>query len=127
VITREQIPSPKEVVLHIAVAGFLDRFLAAGWAFTHVPAGEKRDARTAAKLKAMGTKPGWPDLIFVSPEGFFHGLELKREGEKLSEEQEAFHAGARARGWRVAIADSLESAIVVLKGWGCLRINVEAF
>jgi hypothetical protein len=37
----------------------------------HFPTGEKRDASTGAKLKRMGTKPGWPDLILVSPSGEF--------------------------------------------------------
>ncbi len=43
---------------------------------THVPAGEIRNKRTAAKLN--GTKPGWPDFILTPPTGQLHCLELKR-------------------------------------------------
>jgi hypothetical protein len=43
----------------------------------------------------MGTKPGWPDVILISPEGLFHGLEFKRRGIcRLSPEQLAIHERA---------------------------------
>lgn len=117
-------PAPKEVVLHIQVATLLKQFLAEGWAFTHPASGEHRDKRTAAKLKAMGTMPGWPDLIFVSPEGRFHGLELKRKGEGLNEAQRAFHSNAIGQGWAVAVVDNFDDALAVFNHWGCLRVNV---
>lgn len=117
-------PAPKEIVLHIQVATVLKQYLAQGWAFTHPASGEHRDKRTAAKLKAMGTMPGWPDLILVSPTGLFHGLELKRKGGRLSDAQKAFKMLAIEQGWAFCVADSLEAALDVLNGWGCLRTKI---
>jgi hypothetical protein len=117
-------PAPKEIVLHIQVATVLKQYLAEGWAFTHPASGEHRDKRTAAKLKAMGTMPGWPDLIFVSPEGRFHGLELKRSGEGLNDAQKAFRAAAIANGWPFCVVDNVDDAMTVLNDWGCLRVKV---
>ena len=118
--------APKEVVLHIQLATFLRDYLAEDWEFTHPASGEHRDRRTAAKLKAMGTGPGWPDLILVSPTGVFHGLELKRKGGKLNEAQRAFHLRAYGRDWKVTHTDDFDEALAVLKNWGCLRVDVEA-
>jgi len=62
--------------------------------WTHFPAGELRDKRTAAKFKAMGLQPGWPDFLLVAPAsvdrpgGLVHMLELKRRGEELNDAQE---------------------------------------
>src|ERR1039458_352352 len=77
---------PKEVVLHMSVAKLLRDYARSDWQWTHVPSGEVRDARTAGKLKAMGIKPGWPDFVLVPPTGQLHCLELKRVGEKLTDE-----------------------------------------
>jgi VRR-NUC domain len=120
------LPSPEVTGLHIPIVSFLTRFLAEGWEFTHPATGEHRDKRTAAKLKAMGAKPGWPDLILISPEGRFHGLEFKRRGVgRLSPEQRAFHERAKARGWPIATVDTIEAAIAVLSKWGCLSHAVQ--
>lgn len=124
VISAEDIPEPKESEFQIQLADFLNRWIAPGWEYTHMPTGEKRDMGTAAKLKAMGTKAGWPDLIFVSPKGVFHGLELKRKGGDLSEEQEAFHSRATGKGWHVAVAYNFDAAVKILTLWGALRINI---
>lgn len=117
-------PAPKEIVLHIQVATVLKQYLAQGWAFTHPASGEHRDKRTAAKLKAMGTMPGWPDLILVSPTGLFHGLELKRKGGSLSDAQKAFKMLAIEQGWPFCVADNLDAALDVLNDWGCLRTKI---
>jgi hypothetical protein len=98
--------------LHIPVVAFLNRLLAGGWEFTPPATGEHRDKRTAAKLKATAAKPGWPDLILVSPNGRFRGLEFKRCGTgRHSPEQRAFHERARARGWPVATVDTIDAAV----------------
>ncbi|KFG68682.1 VRR-NUC domain-containing protein [Microvirga sp. BSC39] len=122
-VTAAELPDPKEIALQCALADFLTDWCRIDWEWTHFPAGELRAKRTAEKLQRMGTKPGWPDLILVSPEGVFHGLELKRRGKTLNENQEAFHARARARGWKIAVADTFDDARANLQGWGCLRIK----
>jgi hypothetical protein len=122
VITAEQLQDPKEIALQCAVADFLTDWCHQDWEWTHFPAGELRTKATAAKLQRMGTKPGWPDMILVSPAAVFHGLELKRRGKDLNDNQEALHA--RARAWKIAVADTFDDARAILQGWGCLRIRI---
>jgi hypothetical protein len=81
---------PLEVVLHMAVAKILRDHCRPDSQWTHIAHGEARDIRTAAKLKQMGVRRGWPDFVLVPPTGQLHCLELKRTGEKLSD-QKAFH------------------------------------
>lgn len=57
----------------------------------HVPNGEKRDAATARKLKAMGVVRGIPDFIFLyrfTP----YGIEMKGKGGEQSKEQKEIEA-----------------------------------
>lgn len=110
----------KEIVLHIRVAGLLRAHGLPGWRWTHIPAGELRDARTASKLKAMGLNPGWPDFLLVSPTGKAHFLEVKRVGGKLSEDQRAFKAWAAAHGVAHVVADTFATAFDALKLWKVL-------
>lgn len=74
----------------------------------HVPNGEYRDWQTAKRLKALGVRPGFPDLLLLVPRGPYHGLaiELKRRsGGKLSEEQVAWHAALTSQGYCVMVAN----------------------
>jgi VRR-NUC domain len=114
----------KELELHVGVAGTLRRFVRPGWRWAHIPSGELRDKRTAAKLKAMGVQPDWPDIILVSPTGLLHALELKRVSGSLSDEQEAFADWCRAYGIPHAVARTVDQALAALDAWGCLRIRV---
>ena len=95
---KPSVHRPKEIALHMAVADILRRFAQPDWRWSHFPAGEHRDVRTAAKLKAMGVARGWPDFVLFDPFGCLHALELKRQGETLSEDQEAFEAWCIGRG-----------------------------
>jgi hypothetical protein len=81
-------PRPREIGLHIAVAAILRTYCLPDWTWFHVPNGEVRDKRLAAKLKAMGAKLGIPDFVLLSPYNSVRFLELKRNGESLSEAQE---------------------------------------
>jgi VRR-NUC domain len=112
---------PKEIGLHIAVAAILRTQCEADWIWFHVPNGEVRDKRLAAKLKAMGVKPGIPDLVLLSSYNSVRFLELKRKGESLSEEQEEFRILCIRLGHPHAIARSVEDAVAILESWGCLR------
>ena len=55
----------------------------------HIPNGGKRNVIEATRFKAMGVKPGVPDLFLPVPKHGKHGLfiELKAKGGKLSENQ----------------------------------------
>jgi hypothetical protein len=127
IITKADLPAPAEHVWQITLVGILDVGLAQGWQYSAFPAGEIRDLHVAAKLKAMGLKPGWPDLIFVNPDGIFHGLELKsraayrRRDNGLSDAQRSFRDHAMACSWQWAVAGDLDDALAVLRSWGALR------
>ena len=115
----------REIELHMAVARTLRVHIAPGWLWSHYPAGEHREAQTAAKLKAMGVQRGWPDIMLLSPQGgALHALELKRIGEDLSEDQEAFQTWAIGHGVPYAVARTTEGALTVLSSWRCLRISI---
>ena len=111
---------PKEIVLHMQVASLLRQAARREWRWTHIPSGEHRDIRTAAKLKQMGTMRGWPDFILLSPEGVAHSLELKRRGGQLSEAQAEFRAWAEGHELPYAVADNFDAALAILKQWGAI-------
>lgn len=117
-------PTPKEEELQADVAGLLDNYLMAGWRFTHFPAGEKRSVVTGARLKRFGLKRGWPDFQLVSPVGRFHGLELKRAGETLTDDQLEFQSWAEGYGVPYAVAFDLPGVLEILARWDCLRIHI---
>lgn len=109
-----------ELHLHIAIVEILRRFCRADWIFFHCPNGELRDPRAAAKLRAMGVRPGVPDLLLIDPDGRLRCLEFKARGGRLSDSQEAFRAFCIARGVAYVVAYSLDEALVAFETWGCL-------
>ena len=82
-----------------------------------------KDAREGALFKKMGLKPAWPDFELLSPRCVFHGLELKREGEKLTEGQEEFRRWVLSHGGEYEVADTFFLVLRALGVWGCLRIK----
>jgi hypothetical protein len=115
---------PKEIVLHMAVANVLRDHGHPDWRWTHIPSGEVRDMRTAAKLKQMGTKRGWPDFLLVSPDGAIRCLELKRIGGKLTDDQANFQTSCIAHAVRHSVCRTFDEALAVLDAWSCLRIKI---
>jgi hypothetical protein len=114
-------PAVREISIHRDVERLLRDHGADGWWWFHAANGEARDPRAAAKLKAMGVKPGVPDLTLISPAGVAHFLEVKRPGGRLSEPQEAFAAWAAGHGVPFSAADSLSHARAILTRWGALK------
>lgn len=59
---------------------------------SHAPNGGFRNVREAAKFKAMGVLPGYPDLFLSVPVHEYHGayFEIKCGKNELSKNQEAF-------------------------------------
>ena len=117
-------PRPKELALHMAVADLLRCFASPDWLSSHYPSGEHRDVRTAAKLNAMGVQRGWPDLILFDPSGRLHALELKRQGETLTDEQSNFQTWCIARGVPHSVSRSVDEALTVLGAWEALRVKI---
>lgn len=118
-------PKPAlEFETQCALVRMLDYALAPGWWFSAIPSGELRTKKTGARLKAMGLKPGMFDLLFISPDGDHHWLELKRKGERLNANQDEFR---KILLWRLVsfdIASSFDEAVEILTGWGALRGKV---
>lgn len=121
---RAPVDRPKEHKLQSDVAAVLAAHCLPEWRWTHFPAGERRDVITGARLKRFGLQRGWPDIQIISPAGLYHGLELKRVGEDLTDDQEAFRVWCLNRGISHAVAFSLDEALSALNGWGCLRIKI---
>jgi hypothetical protein len=117
---------PLEVVLHMAVAKLLREHCRPDWQWTHIGHGEARDIRTATKLKQMGVRSGWPDFILVPPTGQLHCLELKRVGEKLSSDQQAFRLWCVSHGVPHAVAFTIDDALGAFDRWNCLTIELPA-
>jgi hypothetical protein len=93
-----------------------------GWIMTAFPAGELRDKATAGRLKAMGLKPGFFDLLLIDSAGQHYWLEMKRGNAPLNDDQQWFEGAMIERGIPHAIARSYEQAIAVLKAWGAVRV-----
>lgn len=122
---KAKAPRPKEIELHMAVADVLRRFAKPDWRWSHFPAGEHRDVRTGAKLRAMGLARGWPDFVLFSPViGQLHALELKRGGEDLTEEQRDFRSWCFGHAIPYATAWTVDDAMAALERFGVLRIKI---
>lgn len=101
----------------MTVEAFLRRAWPDDLPYTHFPAGELRDKATAGKLKGMGLKPGWPDFIFVMPNGQFAALELKAAAGVISDEQCDLRDRLLALGCGYATARTPEEVEEVLGRW----------
>jgi VRR-NUC domain len=123
-LRKAPLPRPKEIVLHMAVAKMLRDHALPSWQWCHIPSGEARDIRTAAKLKQMGVRRGWPDFLLVAPDGAIRCLELKRAGENLTDDQEAFQTWCIAHAVPYSVCRTIDEALAVLDAWSCLRITI---
>ena len=76
----------------------------------HIPNGGSRTKAEAGRFRAMGVKPGVPDLFLPVARGGLHGLyiELKR--------QEGGRASAAQKGWMKALEDQ-GYAVHLCHGW----------
>jgi hypothetical protein len=86
----------------------------------HPANGEARSKATGGRLKAMGVRPGTPDLMLVI-NGVAHFLELKAPGKRPSKVQQQAHSEINAAGGFVAWSDSVDGALSVLQSWGAIR------
>jgi hypothetical protein len=113
---------PTEFQIHGAVAEHLRLRAKPDVVWLHCANGERRDARTAAKLKYMGVLAGAADLLLWH-NGASFALELKRPGGRLSDAQRAFAARFADAGGHTACAEGVDEALAALEGWGLLRPN----
>lgn len=82
----------------------------------HSPNGGRRDAFTGAQLKALGVKPGFPDLILPVKTSISTGLviEMKSAKGKLSAEQSEWLDHFIENDWQIAVLRSAEHARIAL-------------
>lgn len=82
----------------------------------HSPNGGKRDAVTGGQMKALGTKPGFPDLILPVRSLTHTGLVIEMKSEKgtTSPEQKEWLAHLEREQWSVHIARSAADARAIL-------------
>ena len=85
---RPPITPVSEEILHRHVAQFLDVVIKPPWFWTTIGHGGGGLVR-GAKLKAMGVKRGWPDILIIGPGPNVLGIELKTAHGKMSPEQRA--------------------------------------
>ena len=129
--THEKIlgSSPSKILLteeeeHEILAEKLDE-LELDW--FHPPNGGFRDIKTARRLRRMGTKPGVPDIIIVTPPPAFPDrigtvIELKRQdGGVVSDYQKDWLARFERHGWYTAVCPGYQSSMNVLRKCGYLR------
>jgi hypothetical protein len=103
------------------IAAYLRGRMPDGLLWTHFPAGEIRDERTGAKLKAMGLAKGWPDFIGFMPDARMWALEVKADKGRLTPEQAAFRDALTAAGGHFALVRSWDDARAALEGWLALH------
>lgn len=75
----------------------------------HVPNGGKRPKGEAGKMKAMGVKKGFPDIITPLAFGKWRGFaaELKSSTGRVSAEQEEWLGALAESGWLTGVCRSL--------------------
>ena len=85
----------------------------------HSPNGGRRDAREAARFKAMGVRPGFPDLILLFPSKGYHFLciELKTKTGKQSEYQKDYQRMVESIGGKYVICRTLEEFMAVIRDY----------
>ncbi len=122
---RVSVGAIKEETIHRALVGHLLVRCVPGVWWHHSPNGGNRHAAVGGMLKAMGTKPGVPDLMFIR-EGRVLFLELKRRGGALSPAQKECHRHLAAAGAIVLVAYGLDQALATLLNAGILKPTADA-
>jgi hypothetical protein len=82
-----------------------------------IPNGELRHKAVALRLKAQGQKAGFPDTLFMSPRGGFHGafLECKRAGKgAVSKDQRAVMSALAGQGYFVGLGHGARAMMSLL-------------
>ena len=129
---RAVLESKSETAFHIQLVSMLRWCVRPDVIWRHIPNGEYRDPRTAAKLKAMGILAGSADLEFHWCEidalqrkcrHVLH-LELKIGNRPQSVAQAGFALAVRLLGDEYHVAHSIDEAITILSERGLLYREV---
>jgi hypothetical protein len=109
-----------EQQIHQAVVAHLNMRAEPKVFFWHTPNEGKRGYVNAAHLRAMGMTAGVPDLLILK-DGKLHALELKAPKGRLTPSQRGVLERMVHCGALVAVAHSIDEALVTLEFWGILR------
>lgn len=92
------------------------------WMF-HCPNGGKRDAITGGQMRALGVKPGVPDLLMPVRSDRDNGLalEFKSATGQTTDTQDEWLLHLKAQGWLVGVVRSADEA----RAWVQLYLDVE--
>ncbi len=112
-----------EQAIHQAVVSHLNQRAVPRVFFWHTPNEGKRGFVNAAALKAMGMTAGVPDLLILKA-GELFALELKAPGNDLTPSQRLVMERMRDCGAQVAVAKSIDEALVTLECWGVIKRSV---
>jgi hypothetical protein len=126
-------PEPDELEIHTHCAKVLDALLQAPAIWACYPAGHVELAPAQlARLKRVGLKRGWPDVLIIY-EGLTFGIEIKARGGKLSktrigrskrgglqvfEGQEDVFARLMAAGVSIAVVHGVDEMLAAIRNWG---------
>lgn len=85
----------------------------------HVPNGGKRNVKEAARFKAMGVRPGVPDLLLILPNKNYHylALELKVGKNTQTANQREYQHIITEAGGRYEVVRSLDDFIEKVEGY----------
>ena len=83
----------------------------------HSPNGGKRNAKEAARFKAMGVRAGFPDLILLLPNSQYHflAIELKTDKGRQSDYQKEYQQLIESVGGKYVVVRSLDEFIKVVE------------
>lgn len=104
---------PSEDAIQMALIAWLRLQHPEAWPWAHHSAnGGYRNPVTAARLKAMGVRRGFPDLTLWLPRGGFHGLavELKVGRNRATAEQIAWLDHMASTGWMAVCCIGFDAA-----------------
>jgi hypothetical protein len=87
---------------------------------SHLAGDKLARMKQSAALVADGVLVGLPDLLCISRDGALGFIEVKREGGRVSSEQERVIALMNTRSVPVAVVCTLDDALAAVKSWGWL-------
>lgn len=112
-IAKTNSESAHQKALFAQAAIFIPQYPQLRWLHA-IPNGGLRDIKTAARMKAEGSKAGVLDVFFPYPNGGYHGLyiEMKAPGKlkNVSDLQIEFIEFAREQEYKVVLADNWKDA-----------------
>lgn len=104
--------------LNLRIADMLKAECPPNVPWTHLPAGEPLQTRPAEGPGPIAPRPGWPDFLFVLPDGRLGGIEIRTEAGGLAPARRQWRADVQAAGARWAECRTAGGVREALRRWG---------